>query len=57
MVGTNQVRLEITADNIAFPTNRQAPLTISCSIVADTLELPKFITSVVPEYRKFRRAK
>jgi hypothetical protein len=32
-------------------------VTVSCSIAGSELEIPKLITSVVPEYKRYRRAK
>lgn len=56
IAGSNQVSLTVFANDVASPSN-QAPLTVSCSIVGDQLEIPKFIPGVVPEYKKYRRVR
>jgi hypothetical protein len=56
VLGTNRVSLKVVAHDI--PPGATPPcLTVSGSIVGNELELPKFITSVVPEYKRYRRAK
>jgi hypothetical protein len=56
VLATNRVSLKITPQDIP-PGSQAPPLSVSCSIVGDELRIPLFITSVVPEYRKYRRVK
>lgn len=56
VLGTNRASLKFLAHNIP-PGATPPSLTISYSIVGNELEIPKLITSVVPEYKRYRRAK
>jgi len=56
MVSSNQTLLTLLAQDVparSYP----RPLTLSCSVTGDELLISKLITSVVPEYRKYRRVK
>ena len=55
-LGTNRVSLKLIPQNIG-PTATPPSLTVTCSVVGNELEIPKFIPSVIPEYKKYRRAK
>src|SRR5258705_1176256 len=52
LIDTNHVRLEV-AFNQARPSDK-IPLTVTCSIVGDELEMSKLTSSVVPETQKYR---
>jgi hypothetical protein len=56
MIGTNKFTLKVTPLNL--PAGSTPPrLTVNGSIVEGELTVPKFITSVVPEYNRYRRVK
>ena len=54
--GTNRANLKITPHDIP-PGSKASPMSVSCSIIGNELRIPLFITSVVPEYRIYRRVK
>jgi hypothetical protein len=54
-LGANRVNLKITPHDIP-PGSKASPMSVSCSIIGSELQIPLLITSVVPEYRKYRRA-
>jgi len=54
-VDTNHVRLEI-ASQLPGSTNK-TPLTVTCSVIGDELEMSKLTSSVVPETQKYKRVK
>ena len=54
MIGTNKFSLKVTPLNLP-PGSTPPQLTTDCSIVEGELVIPKFITSVVPEYNRYRR--
>ena len=56
LIGTNQASLKVIPHDIA-PGSTPPSLTVSCSIVGKELVIPKFIPSVVPDYKKYRRVK
>jgi hypothetical protein len=56
IVGTNQVSMKVITHDIP-PGATAPPLTVTSSIVGNELKIPKFITGVVPEYERYRRAK
>ena len=56
ILGTNRGSLKFIPHDIP-PGATPHPLTVSCSIVGNELEIPKLIPSVVPEHKKYRRAK
>lgn len=56
ILATNRASLKFIPQNIP-PGAAARSLTVSCSIIGDELEIPKLITSVVPEYKRYRRAK
>lgn len=56
MIGTNKFSLKATPRNVP-PGAAPPPLTVDGSIVGGELTLPRFVTSVVPEYKKYRRVK
>ena len=56
ILGTNRASLKFVVHDI--PRGATPPsMTVSCFILGNELEIPKLITSVVPEYKKYRRAK
>jgi hypothetical protein len=56
LIGTNQASMKITALNIP-PGSAPPSLTVSCSIIGNELEIPKFTASVAAEFKRYRRAK
>jgi hypothetical protein len=56
VLGTNRASLKFVPQDIP-PGAKPSSHTVVCSVVGDELELPKLITSVVPEYRRYRRVK
>jgi hypothetical protein len=56
ILGTNRASLRFVARDTP-PGATPASVTVSCSIVGSELEIPMLITSVVPEYKRYRRAK
>jgi hypothetical protein len=56
VLGTNRASLNFVPQDIP-PGAKPSSHTVVCSVVGDELELPKLITSVVPEYRRYRRVK
>ena len=55
LTDANHVRLEVTP--LFVPGAEKITVTALCQMDRDELELPKFITSVVPETKKYRRVK
>ena len=56
VLGTNRASLKFVPHNIP-PGAKPSSHAVSCSVVGDELEIPKLITSVVPEYKRYRRVK
>jgi len=56
MVGTNKFSLKVTPLNVP-PGSTPPELLVDGCIVEGELKIPKFITSVVPEYNRYRRAR
>jgi hypothetical protein len=56
ILGTNRASLKFVVHDIP-PGATPPSVAVSCSIVGNELEIPKLITSVVPEYKRYRRAK
>jgi hypothetical protein len=56
MIGTNKFSLKVTPLN-GPPGSTLPQLTADGSIVEGELKIPKFITSVVPEYDRYRRVR
>ena len=56
VLGTSRASLKFVPQNIP-PGAKPPSHAVSCSVVGDELELPKFISSVVPEYRRYHRVK
>ena len=56
MIGPNKFSLRVTPLNVP-PGSTPPQLTTDGSIVEGELRIPKFITSVVPEYHRYRRVK
>ena len=56
MIGTNNFRLKVAPLNVP-PGSTPPQLTVDGSIVEGELRIPKFITTVVPEYNRYRRVR
>lgn len=56
ILGTNRVTLNVTFLEVPLRAKEHSR-TVSCSLLGNELEIPKFITSVVPEYDRYRRVK
>ena len=56
MISSNQANLTLLAQDVPARSYPRA-LTLSCSLSRNELLISKPITSVVPEYRKYRRVK